>query len=129
MKRFAAHYIYLGHGELLKNQVICFDDLGFILSFEPLLEEIPSTLFLNGILCAAFGLSGSNSLMKIEEAQSFFKNSKAKHSQISVKDFLQNQTNDMELKVGSRPTLWCIDSLDLKNLLLLEETTVYSVLP
>jgi|GEM_PF-1931347 len=129
MKCFAAHYLYLGQGALLKNQVICFDDQGFIYSLKPFLEEIPSTLFLNGILCSAFGLQGSTSLMTIQEAQAFLKNSSTKHSSISVKDFLQKYTNDMELKVGSKPILWCIDSLDLKNLLLLEETTIYNVLP
>lgn len=129
MKCFAAHYIYLGQGELIKNRMICVDANGSILSFEPFLEETASTIFHNGIFCAAFGMSGSSSLMTPSEARFFINEIREKHPQISIKDFLQNHTNDAALKVGSNPTLWCLDSLDLVNLLVSAETTVYSVFP
>lgn len=129
MKCYAAHYIYLGRGEFLKNQVICLDDRGYIRSFEPLSEETASTLFFNGVLCAAFGFSGTNRFLSIQEGRSLLNNSLAKHPQIHLIDFLQNQTNDVELEVGSSPILWCIDLLDLKKLIVTTETTIYSVFP
>ena len=129
MKCFAAHCLYLGQGELLTNQVVCFDEKGCITSIQPLKEEIPSTIFLNGLLCAAFSLPGSKEVLSVGEAVALLGRVRDLDPLLQVTAVLESYTGDSELKVGSAHVLWCIDPIDLKKLLLLHETSVYSVFP
>ncbi|HEY5499835.1 MAG TPA: hypothetical protein VIK20_05570 [Bacteroidales bacterium] len=126
---FAAHYLYVGHGELLTRHIVCLDEMGCIYSIQPLNDETATTVFLNGLLCAAFDFPGSNEWMTPLDATSFFSKIRDINPQLQIKEILESFTNDSELKVGDKPNLWCIESLDLKKLLLLNETTVYSVFP
>jgi hypothetical protein len=128
MKCFAAHYLYSGHGRLLTRQVICLGDTGCIQSIQPLKEETATTIFLNGLLCSAFGLPDSDQLLSPDEAVSLFSKIGNEQPFIQINNLLEFYTNDPELKVGAKPILWCIDSFDLKKLILNKETSVYSVL-
>jgi len=129
MKSFAAHYLYVGHGELLTRHVVCLDETGSVSSIQPLNDETEATVFLNGLLCAAFDFPGSTEWMTPLDATSFFSKIRDINPQLPINEILETYTNDSALIVGDKPKLWCVDSLDLKNLLLLNETKVYSVFP
>jgi len=129
MRCFAAHYLYVGRGELLTRHVVCLDEMGCIASIQPLIDETAGTVFLNGLLCSAFNFPGSDECMTPLDATSFFSKILDINPQLQIKEILEFYTNDSVLKVGDKPQLWCVESLDLKNLLLLNGTTVYSVFP
>ena len=129
MRSFAAHYICSGPGILMAKQAICLDDEGCVCAVQPFRDERASTVFLNGVICPAFGLPGGNQLLTTDEATSLIRRVKNADSSIVVTDFLEFYTNLSALKIGLRPVLWCIEPLDLKNLLLLDGSSVYSVFP
>jgi len=129
MRRFAAHYICSGPGMLSAKQVMCLDDEGCICAVLPFKDESASTVFLNGVICPAFGLPGNSQLLTPNEATSLIRRVVNSDSSITVTDFLEFYTNHSDLKVGVKLVLWCIEPLDLKNLLLLDNSSVYSVFP
>lgn len=124
MKSFTAHYIYLGGGVLLKKQLVCFDEKGFLVAIKPLKDEVASTEFHNGLLCAAFGLKSSNVALTVGEASQLI----SSHG-MSVVDFFLQKTNDAHFTTGQPSTLWCLDGLDLIGLKTLEKTRIYTVFP
>lgn len=90
MKCFAAHYCYLEQGRLCKNQVICLDESGCMLSIKPLEEETASTVFLNGLLLVAFSLPGRQNPMTLTEAQAYLKKMREEQPLAKINDILQN---------------------------------------
>ena len=129
MKCFAAQYFCSGKGKIEKNQILCLDDEGVLLSIRPFNDEIASTAFLNGVLCPAFGMPGSKIILALDEANSLLKRVTKINPRLPVSDFLAIYTNIPDLKVGSKSKLWCIENLDLKKLLLLDDSSIYSVFP
>jgi len=127
MRYFAAQYVYVGQGKLLKKQVLGLDKKGNIASIEPFEGETASTEFLNGVLCAAFGQPDKDKQLNPEEAASFLHRIWKTNKLQPIKDLLNSYTTAPNLRIGSKPTLWCIESVDLKNLLLKEDSSVYSV--
>ncbi|MDD4921850.1 MAG: hypothetical protein PHS30_05170 [Bacteroidales bacterium] len=129
MKCFAAHDLCPGSGQLLMKQVVCLDDEGRVCSIRRFENEMASTVFLNGVLCPAFGLPGSNGVMTLDEAASLLLRITRSNPDLPVSDFLEFYVDVPDLTIGSTPVLWCIDPIDLKKGLLLENSSVYSVFP
>jgi len=129
MKKFAAHYVFSGPEKLQAKRVVCLDDSGCIHSIQPLEEETAATIFLNGVLCPAFSLPGSDKILSIEEASNLLKRIWLSNPLLPINELLAFYTSGNELKIGSRVSLWCIENIDFKKLLLQENSTVYSVFP
>jgi len=129
MKCFAAQYLFSGKGKIGKKQILCLDNEGVLLSIRSFSDEMASTAFLNGVLCPAFGLPGSKTVLVPEEADSLLKRVTKINPGLPVGDFLAIYTNVLDLEIGSKPKLWCIEPLDLKKLLLLDDSSVYSIFP
>ncbi|MDD2611727.1 MAG: hypothetical protein PHR38_02950 [Bacteroidales bacterium] len=129
MKCFAAQYFCSGKGKIGKKQILCLDDEGVLLSIRSFNDETASTAFLNGVLCPAFGLPGSKAVLAPDEAGSLLKRVLKINPGLPVGDFLAIYTNVPDLEIGSKPRLWCIEPLDLKKLLLLDDSSVYSIFP
>lgn len=124
MKSFTAHYIYLGGGVLLKKQLVRFDEKGCLVAIEPLRDEVASTEFHNGLLCAAFGLKSGTATLTVNEASQLISS-----DCLPVVDFFLQKTNDATLQTGQQLILWCLDGLDLIGLNTLEKTRIYTVFP
>lgn len=52
MKRFACHRLYTGNGYVLNNPVVCINEAGEIVSYEPLEGEKPFTQWIGGVILA-----------------------------------------------------------------------------
>jgi hypothetical protein len=129
MKKIAAQYVFFGSDKLEPKQVVCLDDNDCVFSIQPLKEEIASTIFLNGVLCPAFGLPGNDKVLTTEDATSLLKRVRETYPLLTISEILTFYTSSPDLKVGSKVALWCIEAVDLKNLLPYEDVMVYSVFP
>lgn len=127
MKCLAAQYVYIGQGKMLKKQVVSLEKSGNINAIGPFEGESATTVFLNGILCAAFSQPGNDKLMNPDQAASLLHNIWKMNELQPIKDLLNLFTTAPELRIGSKPNLWCIESVDLKNLLLKDDSFVYSI--
>lgn len=127
MRYFAAQYVYVGQGKLLKKQALGLDESGIIKSIEPFEGETASTEFLNGILCAVFGQPGNGKHQNPEEATSLLHRIWETNKSHPIIDLLDSYTTAPNLRIGSKSTLWCIEPVDLENLFLKEDSFVYSV--
>lgn len=127
MKSFAAQYVYIGQGRMLKKQVVQVDNSGNINSIQPFEVESASTVFLNGVLCVAFCHSGNGKPLNTDEAAILLHQIWKTNKPQPINDLLNSYTTAPDLEIGSRSNLWCIESVDLKQLLLKENISVYSV--
>jgi len=127
MKSIAAHFVYIGSGVMLSKHVVSLEEDGRIHSIKPLLVESASTIFYNGIICPAFGLPGDSKCLNPKEATDLLHRLWNENPELKLGEILNFYTSFSELKVGFKTTLWCIDKVDLKELIVLENTIVYSV--
>lgn len=129
MKRIAAHYVYSGAGIVLPKQVIGLDENNCVVSIQPLRDETASTIFLNGLLCPAFSLPGDSNVLSTGDAMALLKRVTQSEPLMTIPEILDLYTSTPDLKIGSKVVLWCIEPIDLKKLVGVEDTVIYSVLP
>jgi hypothetical protein len=129
MKCFAAHFVYWGGGKVLSKQVLCLNDDGTLRSVRPLTDEMASTSFFNGLICPAFGLPGNNQLLTPAEATLLLRRVQSANPELTLDELLATYTELPALQVGTSAKLWCMEPIDLKKLLVQENTSVYSIFP
>jgi len=129
MNCVAAQYVYIGRGRLLKRHAIHFDKNGNVNAVKPFEGEIASTIFINGIVCPAFVESDKNISLNPVEAAVLLHRLWNKNRTLPINELLNTYTCSTELEVGSKPILWCIEKVDLVNLVFTDDFSVHAVFP
>ena len=127
-KSFAAIYIYTGSGILSKNHYLTIKEDGLITNIDHLVSEMHSTVFLNGILCAAFSLPETNKPdpdLAFRWMLDLMKND----LETTIPECLKLLFDVPELKTGDKVTLWCIENIDFSTLRLNEFSYIRVVHP
>ncbi|MDP4277744.1 MAG: hypothetical protein Q8914_08935 [Bacteroidota bacterium] len=127
MKGFAAHYLYQGTGQVLKNHVLFMAPDGVVLSMKPLSDETASTIYLNGILLPAFRLS--DDVPAVEDALDWLLECQTFHAEWNVFDCLNHVPSMPSLQCGCCQSVWCLEQLDLSALRLTGQTRLFEVCP
>jgi hypothetical protein len=108
MKRWAAHYIYLFPQKILRMNYVELNQCNVISDLAPLIHEIESTVFVNGIILVfpVDTFSSENALKEqiIEKHQHF--------SSLSVWELLE-QLNQSAIHTGQPVQLFQLDGIDL----------------
>ena len=129
MNCIAAQYVYIGQGRLLKRHAIHFDKNGNANAIKPFEGEMASTIFINGIVCPSFVWPDKNISLTPAEATALLHRLWDKNRLLPVNDLLNFYTSSTELKLGSKPILWCIEKVDLLNLLFTDNFSVHAIFP